>query len=228
MTQFAEEERFPVFPVFLLIDVSGSMAGEAMNAVNLALPQLKQAIASDPASGEIARIGIVTFSDGARVVLPLSDLLHVQMPALRAGGLTNFAAAFRMIRMEIEGGIRSLGRGTRFHKPVVFFVSDGQDVAGENWPQALRELTDREFKFAPEIVTFGFGGADPQVLGQISTRYAFMAKDTDPAAAVREIISTLIASIKTTSGSLAGAGHQSGLLVQPNPDQFTALPVQTV
>lgn len=227
MTPLATEESFPVFPVFLLVDVSQSMSGAPIEAVNLALPELKQVIQRDPTAGEIARIGVLTFSDSARVVLPLSDLHHVDMPSLSPEGGTNFAAAFRAAKLEIERGIRGIGKGTRFHKPVAFFVSDGQHMARENWEQELKELTDRSFKFAPEIVTFGFGDANPRVLGQISTRHAFMAKTTDPVSAVREIIATLIASIKTTSRSFAGVGDGQ-LLVQPDPNKFTPLPTQTV
>lgn len=235
MSDFAEKETHPVFPVFLLVDVSYSMAAtdvasglSPLDAVNQALPELKAAVQTDPTVGEIARIGLITFSETARLVLPLCDLLYADMPILGPEGGTNFAAAFRLAKSEIEDGVRSLGKGTRFHKPVVFFMSDGHHLASADpWEGPLRSLTDSDFKFNPEIVAFGFGEAKSDELRKIATRYAFMAKDADPASQVREIISTLIGSIKTTSHSLR-SGVQGGLVVQPDPNKFTPLPVLEV
>lgn len=226
MSEFAQTERHPVFPVFLLVDVSTSMSGEPLRAVNDALPGLQKAIREDPTVGEIARIGIITFSDKARTVLPLCDLFYVEVPELRCGGMTNFAEAFRVARREIEDGIRALGKGTRFRTPVVFFLSDGTHTAGEDWTGPLAQLTDRAWKFRPEIVAFRFGDAQADELGKVASRYAFMATGADTSGQVREIIFTLIGSIKTTSSSLRSG--DGGLLVEPDPMKFTPLPVQDV
>jgi hypothetical protein len=86
MRDFAPTETHPVFPLFLLLDVSGSMSGEPIEALNEALPGLKEAIRQDPTVGEIARIGVITFSDEARTVLPLCDLLYAEMPSLSCEG----------------------------------------------------------------------------------------------------------------------------------------------
>ena len=226
MSDFSLEESHPVFPVFLLIDISYSMAGPTMNAVNQALPEMKMAIADDPSVGEIARLGIMTFSDTARSVLPLCDLLYADIPKLTEEGGTNFAEAFRVAKSQIESGVRGLGKGTRFHRPVVFFLSDGFHNSADDWTVPLKELVDRSWKFSPEIVTFGFAQADADQLAKISTRYAFLASSVDPASAVKEILSTLISSIKTTSGSLKSG--DGGLIVRADPNQFTVLPMQEV
>jgi uncharacterized protein YegL len=227
LSEFSETEVHPIFPVFLLADVSYSMAGEPIEAMNAALPDLKRVIVDDPTIGEMARIGIITFSDDARPILPLCDLEHADIPRLAPESGTNFAAAFRVARQEIEREISGLGRGTRFYRPVVFFMSDGDHVAREDWSSPLRELTDRQWKFNPEVVTFGFGDAKPESLGKIATRYAFMASVGTPANQVREIISTLIASIRTTSSSLR-SGDQGGLVVEPDKNKFTPLPILEV
>jgi uncharacterized protein YegL len=226
VSDFHKEESYPVFPVFLLIDVSYSMDGAPIDAVNRSLPELKAAVQSDPTVGEIARVSVITFSDNAQLVLPLCDLMYADMPTLGSQNGTNFAEAFRTARAEIESGLRDLGKGTKFYRPVVFFLSDGEHVASEDWTWPLQELTDRNWKFSPEIVTFGFGNAQPQTLSKIATRHAFMAKNGNPADQVREIISTLIGSIKTTSGSLQSG--QGGLIVEPDPTKFTPLPVSQV
>src|SRR4051794_39568812 len=95
-------ELFTIFPVFLVVDVSASMAGGPIEAVNKALPELKAEMQSNPTVGEIARVGLVTFSDEARVVIPLTDLAYAQLPEVMVEGGTNFAAAFRGLRSAVD------------------------------------------------------------------------------------------------------------------------------
>lgn len=227
MSQLASEETFPVFPIFFLVDVSSSMNG-VMADINEFLPQLRHLVETEPKVGEIARIGMITFADRARCELPLSDLKYVDLPTLQSQNLTNFADAFRVARTEIEDGIRNLGQGTRFHKPVVFFISDGEHTVAEDsdWASPLAELTDPSSHYAAEIVVFGFGNAQRDELTKIATRFCFFATETDPRAAVKEILNAVISSLRTTSGLLqSGAGM---LTVQPDPTKFATLPVRSV
>ena len=227
MTQRAAEETFPVFPVFLVVDVSGSMAGAPIDAVNGALPQIKEVVEKEPMVGEIARIGLITFADGARCDMPLSDLAYVDVPTLRTGNLTNFSAAFRLAKTEIEDGIRGLGKGVKFHKPVVFFVSDGEHTveSDADWQTPLRALTDDSSNYAAEVVVFGFGSANRDTLGEIATRYCFFSTDHDAAASVKEIIRTLISSLRTTSGMMMRGANK--FAIEPDPDKFMTLPVRS-
>ena len=220
----AGDERFPVFPVWLLVDTSSSMDGAPIAAVNAALPELKQLILDDPTVGEIARIAIVTFATGASVALPLSDLADTDLPRLTAGGSTNYRDAFDTAHRQIETGIRSLGTGTRFHTPVIFFLSDGQPTTGGDWTGALAALTDPAWKFRCEIVAFGFGDAHPETLSRIATRHALLATDAPPAEQAKDIMATIIGSIRTTSQSLHGPDG-GGLIVDADPTRFTPLPV---
>jgi uncharacterized protein YegL len=223
VSQFAESERPAIFPVCLVIDVSGSMSGGPMAAMNTALPAMQRAILDDPTTGEIARIAVVTFSDSAGCVLPLSDMAHAQMPALSPQGGTNFAEGFRVAREALVDGIGGLGRGARYHRPVVFFLSDGQHNAGQSWKDDFDRLRSREDKYGAEVVSFGFGQANRDVIAQVSTQHAFFATDMDPAVAVKEILHTVLLSIKTTSGSFR-AGGAAGLSV-PQSTGLTPLPV---
>jgi uncharacterized protein YegL len=221
-------ELFTVFPVFLLVDVSASMSGGPIEAVNKALPDMQHEMRSNPMVGEIARIGLVTFSDESRVAIPLCDLADAHLPELLVEGGTNFAAGFRGVRQAIESGMMSLPKGTPVYRPVVFFMSDGAHQAREDWTNALKQLRDPSWKFAPEVVTFGLGEAQQESLQKIATRFAFMAKDQDPVTQVREIMNALIGSIRTTSTSLADPSKQQGLYLDTPTEHFTPLPAITI
>jgi uncharacterized protein YegL len=217
------EELYTIFPVFLLIDVSASMAGGPIEAVNAALPDLKREMLSNPTVGEIARIGVVTFSDQSNVLIPLCDLAYADIPEVMIEGGTNFAAGFRTVKQAIEDGLRSLPKGTPLYRPVVFFMSDGEHMAREDWQQQLTALRDKTWKFAPEIVSFGFGDANEDAIRKIATRFAFLAKDSDPVMQVREIMNALIGSIRTTSTSFRDPGQADGLHLDVPAQYFTPL-----
>lgn len=220
-------ELFTIFPVFLLIDVSASMSGGPIEAVNKALPDIQHEMRTNPMVGEIARISVVTFSDDSRIALPMCDLAMAELPELMVEGGTNFAAGFRGARQAIESGIGSLPKGTPMFRPVVFFMTDGAHQAREDWTDALNHLRDKSWKFNPEIVAFGLVDAHQDELQKIATRFVFMAKDRDPVDQVREIISALMNSIRTTSTSLADPSKQEGLYLDVPSEHFTALPAMT-
>lgn len=221
-------ELYTIFPVFIVVDVSASMAGGSIEALNEALPNLQKEMVSNPTVGEIARIALVTFSDTATTVVPLCDLAEVQLPDIRVEGGTNFAAGFREARRAITTGLGSLPKGTPIYRPVVFFMSDGEHQAREDWGPALDELRDRSWKFAPEIVAFGFGDANTDALRRIATRFSFLAKDADPALQVREIINALIGSIRTTSTSFRDPSQADGLHLEAPTEFFAPLPPMTL
>ncbi|MFI5712641.1 VWA domain-containing protein [Kribbella sp. NPDC051620] len=216
-------ESYTIFPIFMLVDVSASMAGGPIEALNEAMPEIKKVMLSDPTVGEIARVALVTFSDDARTLIPLCDLADAPIPEVMVESGTNFAAGFRETRSAIESGLRSLPKGTPFYRPVVFFLSDGEHIAREDYRPALAELKDPNWKFAPEVVTFGLGEARKEALQEIASRFAFMANDTNPADAVREIINALISSIRTTSRSFHDPNQVDGLHIDAPRTHFTPL-----
>ncbi|GAA4588356.1 uncharacterized protein YegL [Actinoplanes octamycinicus] len=223
-----QSELFTVFPVFLLVDVSASMAGGPIEAVNKALPDIQNEMRVNPMVGEIARIGLTTFSDEARVVIPMCDLADAHLPELMVEGGTNFAAAFRGVRQAIESGLTSLPKGTPVYRPVVFFMSDGAHQSHDDWVAPLKELRDSGWKFAPEVVTFGFGQSQRESLQKIATRFAFEAKGDDTVNQVREIMSAIVRSIRTTSTSLADPSKAQGLYLDTPTETFTQLPTLTI
>ena len=63
-------------PVYLLLDTSGSMFGEPIEAVKNGVQTLVAALRQDPYALETAYLSVITFDNGARQVVPLTDRLH--------------------------------------------------------------------------------------------------------------------------------------------------------
>lgn len=223
------EERYAVFPFYLCLDVSASMAGEPIESVNRQLPLLRAAVGEDPAVAEVIRLGVVTFSDTAQTVLPLSDLSLVEaVPPVTAQGRTSYAAAFDHLRTVIEDDYQK-GRaaGDRWYRPAVLFISDGRPTdEPSRWRAAHQRLTTGEWRRHPNILTFGFGDAAPAILAEVSEskpNRAFIAKEgAEPAQVVPELMAGLVQSIVSSSASVYTGEAQ---LVPPQVPSMTPIPV---
>ncbi|MDA8286240.1 MAG: VWA domain-containing protein [Actinomycetota bacterium] len=223
------EERYAVFPFYLCLDASASMAGTPMESVNRQLPLLRAAVGEDPAVAEVIRFGVVTFDDVAHTTLPLSDLSLVEaVPTVVAAGRTSYAAAFDHLRQTIEDDYHaSRGKGDRWYRPAVIFVSDGRPTDDrERWQSAHSRLTDTGWKRHPNILSFGFGDADPAVLAHVSEckphRAFIAAEGAEPATVVPELLAGLIQSIVSSSASVYSGEAQ---LVPPEVPSMTPIPV---
>jgi uncharacterized protein YegL len=223
------EERYAVFPFYLCLDTSASMAGDPIDNVNRQLPLLRSAIGDDPAIAEVTRFGIVTFSDVAKTVLSLCDLSMIEaVPELSSEGRTSYSSAFNHLRRTIEGDYHSSrAEGERWYRPAVVFVSDGHPTdPTETWRAAHHHLVDPGWKRHPNILTFGFGEADPDVLAEVAERKpnrAFIASEgVQPATVVPELMTGLISSIVSSSASVYSGTAQ---LIPPDVPSMTPIPV---
>ena len=67
-------------PVYLLLDTSGSMYGEPIEAVKNGVQTLISTLRSDPYALETAYISIITFNSSAQQITPLTELAAFQQP----------------------------------------------------------------------------------------------------------------------------------------------------
>ncbi len=223
------EERYAVFPFYLCLDVSASMAGAPIDSINRQMPELRSSVGDDPAIAEVVRFAVVTFSDVARTVLPLSDLSLVEaVPEVRAEGRTSYGAAFEHLRQVIETDYHtSRASGDRWYRPAVVFISDGRPTDEEaRWRAAHARVVDPTWRRRPNILAFGFGHADPAVLASVvegKPDRAFIAEEgAEPAAVVPKLMKGLISSIVSSSASVYSGEAQ---LTPPDVPGMTPIPV---
>ncbi|WP_150241580.1 vWA domain-containing protein [Nocardiopsis quinghaiensis] len=216
-----------ILPFYLVCDESASMDGVPVQAINDALPDLHRTIGANPVVSDKAHFAIIAFNHESKVLLPLSDLSDVDsLPALQASGGTSYGEAFRLLRETITQDVDRLKQaGHKVYRPAVFFLSDGYP-GDSDWDVAYKQVTDLSWGPHPNILAFGFGQADPQVIQQVATVQAFMADGTlNPAQALQEFARSLTNSI-VNSGNQA-ASSPDGAVTLSMPDQvpgYTALP----
>lgn len=187
-----------VLPVYLVVDTSGSMSGESINAINDELIHLLDSLRRQPDQVETIRIALIQFDSYASEVFPLTDLQDITVPNLQAGGATDYGAAFRLVRQLIARDVAELRTiGLRIFRPVMVFITDGHPV-DSSWRLALEELESPEFRERPTTIAIGFGSADPSVLREISRGSsgggAFMVSDT---LGIRDAITSIFSTLKS-------------------------------
>lgn len=75
-------------PVYILLDTSGSMYGEPIEAVKNGVQVLVSTLRSDPYALETAYLSVITFNSTAQQDVPLTELASFQQPTLTASGCT--------------------------------------------------------------------------------------------------------------------------------------------
>lgn len=121
-------------PIYFLIDTSRSMTGRKITAVNEGLSAIVNEMRKDPNAMEVGHISIITFSTEAKQELPMTSVLDIHLPKIKAIGWTNIEAGLSKLLecMEAEivtNDIRLERKGD--YKPVVIIFSDGGQSRGD-------------------------------------------------------------------------------------------------
>ena len=82
-------------PIFLVLDVSESMAGPALKDLENGMELLQKALMSDPMALETVYISVISFAGMAKVVTPLTYILDFTPPKLSVGAGTNLSNALK-------------------------------------------------------------------------------------------------------------------------------------
>lgn len=218
-----------VLPIYFVADESGSMGGD-IHELNTGLVSLLDALQGEAMAASKVRFCVIGFADDARCYLEPSDLRDLEdMPKLSARGSTSYAAAFGLLRDRIPKDIANLkSQNYLVNRPAVFFLTDGAPNSGDGWESAYNDLTGESFGPRPNILAFGIGSADANVIRRVATtdQYAFVtASGVDTGRAIAEFIKALTQSV-ISSGQALASGDAS--LPVEQPEGFISLAVDTV
>ena len=133
-------------PVYLLLDCSASMSGEAIEATRNGVKALVADLRTDPQALETAYLSVITFCSTAQQVSPLTELLSFQEPNLEARGATALGEALRVLDQSVENEVRKSTPNQKGDwRPLVFLMTDGQptDTAPESGRAGRRGPSDK-------------------------------------------------------------------------------------
>lgn len=162
-----------VMPFYLICDVSYSMIND-MAELNAGVKRLRQSITAEPLVDDVAHVALMTFSDTAKVVMPLSQMSEAAIPTLSVEGGTNYGQAFRELASTIPADAAALkAQGYRIFRPCAFFLTDGEPNDSdyfETFKSALtyNGVTGVGMKQYPVFIPFGFRAAPDSVLKKLA------------------------------------------------------------
>lgn len=146
--------------VILALDISGSMTVERMADLKSASRRLTERL-----DGRAARLGIVTFNERVRSLVPLSeDVTHVLHAIDGAGGPDGAGYGFTNVAIGLDAARSELVHRRSGADASVILMSDGESSADGMLNAAARLRAD-----VVEVFTVCFGGACPEALRQTAT-----------------------------------------------------------
>lgn len=205
-------------PVYLLLDCSGSMGGEPIEAVKQGIKTLISELKGDPQALETSFLSIITFDSTVRQITPLTELMLFKEPELRANGATALGGALKLLAECIKNEVQTANSTKKGDwKPLVYLMTDG--VPTDNLDEGIEALKDVPIS---NFIACGAGAyAKPETLKKITNNVIMMNNLT--AGDMAQFFAWVSSSIKMTSSSIdARAGEAAPL--PPPPQGFIIVP----
>jgi uncharacterized protein YegL len=211
---FGNEAQNPTrrLPAYLLLDVSGSMAGDPIQGVNNGVQLLYNELLNNPQALDTVHLAVITFGNEAHIVSPLTDLLNFKPPQLTADGATSLGAALTKLNQSLDADIIPNSNAQKGdYRPLVFLLSDGSPT--DNWRDPLKVLRSRTTSKIGTLIALACGAAARvDVLKEIADVVLLMDNVTSDA--LQAYFRWVSASVGTASIA-AGRGGETGYAQAP-------------
>lgn len=159
----------------LLLDISGSMSGTAIESLNEGIRRFKEQVVSDPIASRRVDVAIITFGSVVEVVSDFIPIRNMPIPELQALGRTEMAEGIQTAINLVKQRTQMYAQmGTPCHKPWIFMITDGKATSDEqDMIQAAERIHMEESKGKYGHLTFwalGIGSYDPEQMFSLTNR----------------------------------------------------------
>ena len=135
-------------PVYFLLDTSGSMRGEPIQALNNALSGMINTLRTDAQALDSLWISIITYDREVKQISPLTELVSFQLPEITCpqSGPTNTGAGLEYIIQKVKKDV-IIGSSTQKGdwKPLLFVFTDGKPSDMPLYREKIIEIKDLNF-----------------------------------------------------------------------------------
>lgn len=154
-------------PVYFLMDISDSMIGEPISAVQRGIASMVDELRSDPYALETVFVSALGFAGKALELAPLTDISLFNPPPLPIGSGTSLGEGLNLLMSRIDSEVRKTTANQKGDwKPIVFLFTDGAPT--DDPGKAVKKWRDNYRQKASMIaVTFG-KNADVALLRELT------------------------------------------------------------
>lgn len=199
-------------PVYLLLDCSGSMYGEPIEAVKNGVQVLVSTLRQDPYALETAYLSIITFDSSAQQVAPLTELSAFQQPNIQASGCTALGEALALLAQKADQEVTKTTMEKKGDwKPLVFIMTDGEPTDDLN--KGLAEFKKR--KWGMVVACAAGAGANTDTLRKITE--CVVSLDTADSATIKAFFKWVSASVSSGSMKVEETGAEATTLSELPP-----------
>lgn len=199
---FAENPE-PRCACVLLLDISGSMAGDPIRELQAGVEQYRDELFADSLAKKRVEVAIVTFGGHVEEAHSFATAEEFTPPALQANGDTPMGQALLKGYDLIESR-KSLYKqnGIQYFRPWLFLITDGAptDKNTSYWSDAVSKIKQGEEQKKFAFFAVGVEGADIDTLREIASREPLKLKGLK----FRDLFKWLSASQKAVSRSNPG------------------------
>ena len=206
-------------PVYILIQTSGAMRGEPIEAIKVGLETMVASLRQDPFALESVHLSVITFNRSPEQILPLTELENMQIPTIAqpeaAGTHLGEALDFVCQKMDAEITLSTPERKGDW-MPLLFIMCDGRASDAQLFKEAVAKIKQRHFG---SIVACLVGTPRPENMKQITDKIVNL--DTTDGATFRHFFKWVSASVSVGNRSV-GATDEI-LLPPPPPEVHTVI-----
>ena len=153
----------------LLLDVSSSMSGKPVAALNQGLAAFARDVSGDAVASQRVEVAIVTFGGEVATAQDFVTVGDFEPSTLKAGGWTPMGQAIeRALDMVDERKALYRENGIVYYRPWVFLITDGHPT--DSWDEAARRVHEAEAAGRVAFFAVGVEGADMEILSKIAVR----------------------------------------------------------
>jgi uncharacterized protein YegL len=204
-------------PVYLVLDTSGSMYGEPIQALNNGIQVMINMLRQDPQAADSTWLSIITFDSSVKEVVPLTELAAFQLPEIVCpqSGPTHTGMALELLYSKIQ---QDIIKGTTEQKgdwkPLLFLFTDGKPSDLKLYREMIPKIKSSNFG---AIVCCAAGNlADDSLLKELTDDVVHL--DNADSATLKQFFKWVSETIEQGNKS-QGTGEQ--VVLPPPPTEIT-------